>query len=69
MSCIVLLTCLVVFSRVVKKEALWVLSNITSTQDTEIISKVVELGAIKHLSELVSQGAFDIRKGVSLDVF
>lgn len=49
----------------VKKEALWVLSNITTTQDTDIINKVEELGAIKHLSELVGRGAFDIRKGVS----
>jgi hypothetical protein len=50
---------------VVKKEALWVLSNITSTQDVEIIQKLEELGIINHLTELVIQGAFDIRKGAA----
>ncbi|KAK4516640.1 Two-component response regulator SSK1p [Mucor velutinosus] len=52
-------------SRVVKKEALWVLSNITSSQDPEIIQKLEELDVIKHLSELVVRGAFDIRKGAA----
>ncbi|KAG1111828.1 hypothetical protein G6F42_014914 [Rhizopus arrhizus] len=51
--------------RVVKKEALWVLSNITSSQDPEIIQKLEELDVIKHLSELVVRGAFDIRKGAA----
>ncbi|KAI8076548.1 armadillo-type protein [Gilbertella persicaria] len=52
-------------SRVVKKEALWVLSNITSSQDPEIIQQLEELHVINHLSELVSRGAFDIRKGAA----
>ncbi|CAO3639496.1 unnamed protein product [Mucor hiemalis] len=52
-------------SRVVKKEALWVLSNITSSQNPEIIRKIEELDTIKYLSELVARGAFDIRKGAA----
>ncbi|GAA5802259.1 hypothetical protein HPULCUR_007722 [Helicostylum pulchrum] len=52
-------------SRVVKKEALWVLSNITSSQDPEIIRQIEELNVLKNLSELVGRGAFDIRKGAA----
>ncbi|CEP10345.1 hypothetical protein [Parasitella parasitica] len=52
-------------SRVVKKEALWVLSNITSSQDPDIIKKLEDLDVIQHLSELVVRGAFDIRKGAA----
>ncbi|KAI9358200.1 armadillo-type protein [Pilaira anomala] len=51
--------------RVVKKEALWVLSNITSSQDPEIIKQIEELDVLKNLSELVGRGAFDIRKGAA----
>lgn len=35
------------------------------SQDVDIIEKLESLDIIKHLSELVIQGAFDIRKGVS----
>ncbi|KAI8340352.1 armadillo-type protein [Choanephora cucurbitarum] len=51
--------------RVVRKEALWVLSNITSSQRTEIIQTLEELETIQSLSDLVSRGAFDIRKGAA----
>ncbi|KAI9487543.1 MAG: armadillo-type protein [Benjaminiella poitrasii] len=52
-------------SRVIKKEALWVLSNVTSSRCTEIIEALEGLNVIKHLSELVARGAFDIRKGAA----
>ncbi|KAI8987684.1 armadillo-type protein [Mycotypha africana] len=52
-------------SRALKKEALWVLSNVTSTSNNRIIEKLQELDAIKSLSELVLRGAFDIRKGAA----
>lgn len=35
------------------------------SQDPEIIQKLEELNVIKHLSELVGRGAFDIRKGAA----
>ncbi|KAG1212886.1 hypothetical protein G6F68_002221 [Rhizopus microsporus] len=51
--------------RIIKKEALWVLSNITSTDNRYIIEQVEELHAIDSLSELLTRGAFDIRKGAA----
>ncbi|KAI8366519.1 armadillo-type protein [Blakeslea trispora] len=51
--------------RVVRKEALWVLSNITSSQNANIIQALEELNLIQILSDLVGRGAFDIRKGAA----
>ncbi|KAI7856912.1 armadillo-type protein [Circinella umbellata] len=52
--------------RVVKKEALWVLSNITSSQRPDIVKKVVDANAIAYLTDiLVQHGALDIRKGAA----
>ncbi|KAG0185039.1 hypothetical protein DFQ28_010070 [Apophysomyces sp. BC1034] len=51
--------------RVVKKEALWVLSNITASQHPDIIQAVEDENAIPHLTDLVSHSAYDIRKGAA----
>lgn len=40
-------------------------ASLTLSQDPEIIQKLEELDVIKHLSELVVRGAFDIRKGAA----
>ncbi|CAO3662792.1 unnamed protein product [Rhizopus stolonifer] len=51
--------------RVIKKEALWVLSNITTTDNLKVIEQLEELNTSKSLSELMTGGAFDIRKGAA----
>ncbi|CAO3581389.1 unnamed protein product [Absidia cylindrospora] len=52
-------------TRVIKKEALWVMSNITAAKRTYIIEQVNTPETIEQLSELVQVGHFDTRKGVS----
>ncbi|SAM01312.1 hypothetical protein [Absidia glauca] len=52
-------------SRVVKKEALWVMSNITATKRTSIIEQMDAADTIEHLTDLVQTGHFDIRKGAA----
>ncbi|KAI8879422.1 ARM repeat-containing protein [Backusella circina FSU 941] len=54
--------------RSVKKEALWVLSKITSTQDPDIIRALEKLSIIDSLTNLVGRGAFDIRKGAAYGI-
>ncbi|CAO3654270.1 unnamed protein product [Cunninghamella echinulata] len=51
--------------KVVKKEALWVLSNITSGKRSYIIEQVDTEETIQGLTELIQVGHFDIRKGAA----
>jgi importin subunit alpha-1 len=48
--------------RPVKKEALWVLSNITASRRPQVLEKVIQAGAIPVLTEIASHTNFDIRK-------
>ncbi|CAO3661973.1 unnamed protein product [Umbelopsis ramanniana] len=48
--------------RPVKKESLWVLSNITASRRPEVLEKVIQAGAIPILTEIASHTNFDIRK-------
>ncbi|CAO3648836.1 unnamed protein product [Cunninghamella blakesleeana] len=51
--------------KVVKKEALWVMSNITSGKRSCIIEQVDTEENILGLTELIHSGHFDIRKGAA----
>ncbi|KAI8373036.1 armadillo-type protein [Radiomyces spectabilis] len=51
--------------RAVKKEALWVLSNITASERYQVIEQVENAGAAPLLINLVTHGGFDIRKGAA----
>ncbi|CAH1767209.1 3158_t:CDS:10, partial [Entrophospora sp. SA101] len=48
--------------RSIKKESLWVLSNITAVNQPEIMVKIVNSGFIPILSNIAKNGNFDIRK-------
>ncbi|KAM3588498.1 hypothetical protein VKS41_000942 [Umbelopsis sp. WA50703] len=48
--------------RPVKKESLWVLSNITASRRPQVLEKVIQAGAIPVLTEIASHTNFDIRK-------
>ncbi|KAI8342377.1 armadillo-type protein [Chlamydoabsidia padenii] len=52
-------------SRVIKKEALWVMSNITVTTRITVIEQLDTSETIQQLTNLVQAGHFDIRKGAA----
>ncbi|SAM08859.1 hypothetical protein [Absidia glauca] len=52
--------------RVVKKEALWVLSNITAAKRVYVIEQVDTPETIELLTSLVVEGHFDIRQGAAI---
>ncbi|KAI8329420.1 armadillo-type protein [Chlamydoabsidia padenii] len=60
-----LLTLLTSDTRVVKKEALWVLSNITAAKRVHVIEQVDTPETIQQLTDLVLTGHFDIRQGAA----
>ncbi|CAG8498683.1 181_t:CDS:10 [Paraglomus occultum] len=48
--------------RAVKKESLWVMSNITAARRSEVLAKVISVGFIPILSTIATHTNFDIRK-------
>ncbi|KAL1916649.1 uncharacterized protein VTP21DRAFT_5353 [Calcarisporiella thermophila] len=48
--------------RSVKKESLWVMSNITAARRAETLSKVIDAGFVPVLSSIVAHTNFDLRK-------
>ncbi|RHZ71077.1 hypothetical protein Glove_262g24 [Diversispora epigaea] len=48
--------------RPVKKESLWVMSNITAARRPEVLTKVINTGFIPILSAIATHNNFDIRK-------
>ncbi|KAI8081290.1 armadillo-type protein [Halteromyces radiatus] len=53
-------------SRVIKKETLWVMSNITTANRAYIIEQVDTPETIAQLSDMVQTGHFEIRKGAAI---
>ncbi|KAL0089314.1 armadillo-type protein [Phycomyces blakesleeanus] len=54
---------------VITKEALWVLSNVTTIKMDDIVQIIRDTGEVKHMAELIMHGKFEVREEASKCLF